>query len=263
MLRYFLVLMVVLLAAPAWSFGNTDANALRVGIATNYPPVAFREKGKISGIEADLAQLLARQLKRQLKLVEIPWDDLEKNLNSGNVDVVMSGVSVTPERQQRMLFAEPYMSIGQMLLINADNIVSLAPKQALYAKGRRVGVEKNTTAEQFARRELVDARITAFDSVEDAIAAIKSNRIDYFMHDAPTIWHYTLVPKTQDRALFGLYQPLTSEPIAWVVKSGNQALLQELNNALGDMRRQGLVDAVINKWIPFTVEVGSKQPAGR
>ncbi len=253
MKRIFLSLALILIISLA---NSAYSKTLKVGVSTNYPPVAFKENGKISGIEADLAQNIGEITSMTVQLIEIPWDDLENALNQGKIDVVMSGVSITDEWNKRVDFTQPYMTIGQMVLINADNIMNLSSKMSMYSAGKRFGVEKNTTGEQYAQSEFQHSSITSYDSVEQAIAALKSNKIDYFIHDAPTVWQYTVLPKTQDKSLFGLYEYMTSEPLAWAVKKGNKTLLKTLNQALTKMKQRGLVNKAVNHWIPLKIEVG-------
>jgi ABC-type amino acid transport substrate-binding protein len=233
------------------------SQTLTVGIATNYPPIAFKEGNKIVGIEADLAAEVGKLTGMDIKLIDYPWDSLEKVLNDGKVDVVMSGVSVTPERQKRVVFTQPYMKVGQMVLIKASNIMTLASKMSMYSSGKTFGVEKNTTGQVFAKSEFSSSSIRSYDSVDAGISALKAGKIDYFIHDAPTIWQYTVFPKTQDKELFGLYEYMTVEPLAWAIKKGNTKLLNRLNKALVLMQEKKSVSRIVNHWIPVTVEVGN------
>ena len=138
------------------------SETLRVGVATSYPPVVFKDNGKITGIEADLAKKVSDISGMTIKFIEIPWDELEQALNQGEIDVVMSGVSVTEERKKRVDFTRPYMTIGQMVLIKADNLMSLASKMSMYSAGKRFGVEKNTTGEQFVKSEFTSSEISNY-----------------------------------------------------------------------------------------------------
>lgn len=233
------------------------SETLRVGVSTNYVPVVFKDNGKVVGIEADLAKDVAALTGMTLSFVEIPWDNLEKALNNNKIDVVMSGVSVTEERKKRVDFTKPYMTIGQMVLIKADNIMSMASKMSMYSAGKRFGVEKNTTGEQFVTSEFASSKVLSYKSVKEGIKALKADKIDYFIHDAPTIWQYTVLPRTQDKELFGLYEYMTKEPLAWAVKKGNTRLLEKLNTALSTMQSRGLVNKAVNQWIPLTIEVGN------
>ncbi len=253
MYRFFMSFIIFILITVS---GQAYSETLRVGVSTNYPPVIFKNNGEVLGIEADLARAVGKQTGMDIKFVEMPWESLETALNDGKIDVVMSGVSVTSKRQQRVDFSKPYMVIGQMVLIKADNIMTLSSKMSMYQSGRRFGVEKNTTGQHYVNDTFHAAKIIAFDTVEQAIAALKANKIDYFVHDAPTIWKYTVLPKTQDRELFGLYEYMTEEPLAWAVKKGNTKLLEKLNSALAKLKSQGLVNRITNKWIPLRIEVG-------
>lgn len=232
------------------------SETLRVGVSTSYPPVIFKDNGKIVGIEADLANNIGDITGMTVKLVEIPWEQLERALIKGEVDVVMSGVSVTEERKKRIDFTRPYMTVGQMVLIKADNIMSHASKMSMYSSGKRFGVEKNTTGEEFAKSEFPTSKLSSFDSVKLGIKALKDDEVDYFIHDAPTIWQYTVLPQTQDKSLFGLYEYMTKEPLAWAVKKGNTRLLEKLNKALSTMQSKGLVNKAVNQWLPIQIEVG-------
>lgn len=233
------------------------AKNLRVGITSGYAPVAFQEKGKISGIEVDLAQQIAKLSGLSLQLIEMPWQDLEQALNTEKIDVIMAGISITEARKKRLDFTQPYMTIGQMALIKADNIMSMASKMSMYSAAKRFGAEKNTTGEQFVKHEFPNDNNLFFSSVEQGIQALKDDKIDYFIHDAPTIWYYTVLPKSQDKDLFALYEYMTREPIAWAVKKGNNSLLKQLNNALKMLQSKGLVKKTINDWLPLTIEVGN------
>jgi polar amino acid transport system substrate-binding protein len=83
--------------------------ALRIGMTPNYPPLVFKREGAVVGIEADFAARLGQFLQRKIELVELPWPLLIPALQQGHIDVIMSGMSVTPERERTVLFAEPYL----------------------------------------------------------------------------------------------------------------------------------------------------------
>lgn len=254
-MKHIYLLVIFILSILVSNFASSDT--LRVGVAADYAPVIFKDNGKVAGIEADLANNVADINGMTLSFVEIPWDKLEQALNNDEIDVVMSGVSVTEDRKKRMDFSNPYMTVGQMVLIKADNIMSLASKMSMYSAGKRFGVEKNTTGEQFVKSEFTGSKINSYKTVKEGIEALKADKVDYFIHDAPTIWQYTVLPRTQDKALFGLYEYMTKEPLAWAVKKGNTTLLAKLNKALKTMQSKGYVSKAVNKWIPLKIEVGN------
>src|SRR4029453_19116847 len=86
-----------------------EAAMLRVGVSPDAPPIAFMRGGPIAGVEPDLAQALAYQSRRPLALIPMEFDSLIPALLDGRIDAIMSGMTVTPARQGRVAFADPYM----------------------------------------------------------------------------------------------------------------------------------------------------------
>ncbi len=226
---------------------------LKVGMSTDYPPLAFAQDGKMYGLEVDAATAVAKMLSRPLQIVSLPFGDLLDALQAGQVDVIMSGLSVTAERSAVVAFTEPYLRVGQMAIIHRDKVGRYSQPWAIYRPGVRVGVEPGTTGDAFAQRELPDAEIRHFENPEQAFAALRQDVIDIYLHDAPTSW--LLANSMENDDLISLYKPLTEEMLAWAVRKDNAALLAELNRSLQLMRQNGTLDYILNRWIPVTIEV--------
>lgn len=229
------------------------AEPLRVALSPDYMPIAFKQEGKLLGIEVDNAREVADILGRELVFVEMSSGDYIEALNSGRVDVVMSGYSITPERAEQVAFARPFMEIGQMAIILADNAARFAPPQALYRAGIRIGVEPGTTGEAFVRATFPDASVQYYADPSSAFIALRSGAADVYVHDAPTSWNLASSRENQD--MLSLYRPLTREQLAWAVKKGNTRLLGQLNACLDRLRENGRLGAIQNYWIPVTVQV--------
>ena len=226
---------------------------LRVGISPNYPPIAFEEDGKVVGVEADLARKLGEQLPTKITFVTLAWEELWPALRDDKVDVVMSGVSITENRSARVRFTDPYLRVGQMALVRKTQMAKLSDPAAMNTPGRRVGVEKNTTGEAYARRHLDKATIVSFDSIDEGLAALRGGDVDYFVHDAPTVWRVVGRPPNEDRELIGIYRPLTDEFLAWAVRKDDAPTLGALLDAkLDEWAGDGELQAVIDRWIPVT-----------
>ncbi len=229
------------------------AQPLRVGMSADYPPLEFKQDGEYFGIEVDNAKAVGKILSRPVQIVELPFDQLVPALQDGKVDVLMSGLSMTAARSQQVAFVDPYLKVGQMAIIHRDKVGRFSQPWAIYREGVRVGVEPGTTGDAFAKRSLPDAEIKYYDNAEAAFAALRSDQIDMYVHDAPTSWQ--LANSKQDDDLISLYKPLTEEALAWAVKKDNASLLNELNRALGMMRNNGTLNYILNRWIPVTIEV--------
>jgi polar amino acid transport system substrate-binding protein len=235
------------------------AAPLRVGIAPNYPPLAFKDDGKLEGIEVDFANRLGPALGRQVVLVETPWDDLAKALlEDKTIDVVMSGTSITEKRKERVDFTDPYLDVGQMVLIRDADYARLRDAKALDQPEVRVGFISNTTSQVYARKQLTHAKLEGFPDTDAGVAALRAKQIDAFITDAPAVWRVTGGVLSKETELRGLYTPLTQEQLAWAVRKGDDPLRKELNAVLVKWKRDGTLDDVLDDWITVkktTIEV--------
>jgi ABC-type amino acid transport substrate-binding protein len=225
--------------------------ALRIGVVDDYPPVAFRNDEGLAGIEIDLARAVSRELGRHPEFVEMDFQALIPALEAGRIDVIMSGMSITDERRTRVLFAEPYMRMGQLALIRKADIGRFGNPVSLRRRGSLVGYVRGTTGADFVERDLPRAEAYAFDSADDGVRSLRAKRIDYFIHDAPTIWRIAL--GTHETDLIGIFRPLTEEELAWAVALDDMELLEQLNGALEKWSNSNRVQAIVNKWIPVRV----------
>lgn len=241
--------LAALVAFPAVALAAED---LRVGISESYPPLAFTKDGAPAGIEVELAPLVGKELGRKVVLVPMKFAALVPALEAGRVDVVMSGLSITDERATKVRFTEPYLRVGQMALIRADDLDRAVDPEGIGAPGARVGVKTGTTGEGWARQNLPKAKIVSFDTVDEGVAALRADQVDYFVHDAPTVWRFTGRSDTRDEDLAGIYRPLTTEYLAWAVQSDDEALAAKLNAALKALRADGRLQEVLDRWIPVT-----------
>lgn len=256
----------MLAACVAWPAGATGADdkpataaapkvpaELRVGISPNYPPIAFEEDGKIVGVEADLAERLGKELPTKVTLVKLDWDELWPALRDNKVDVVMSGVSITERRSEKVRFTDPYLRVGQMALVRKKDMAKLNDPAAMNNAKRKIGVEKNTTGEAYAHRHLDKAVVVSFDSVDQGIAAVRAGEVDVFIHDAPTVWRVVGRPPHEDPELIGIYKPLTDEYLAWAVRKDDAPTLGALlDGKIDDWTKNGELQGIIDKWIPVT-----------
>jgi len=232
---------------------GTAADTLRVGMSADYPPLVFQRDGNIIGIEADNARAVGEIIGRRIAFTNMPFEKLIPALLAGEIDVIMSGFSVTAERSRQVLFTDAYMTVGQMAILHKDKIARFAQPWAIYQPGVRVGVEPGTTGAAFAERELKEAEISFYEDSAAAFAALRADRIDLYVHDAPTSWQ--LATSRDNSDLISLYSPMTEEMLAWAVRPADSALAGELNRALSIMKANGTLQYILNRWIPVRVEV--------
>src|SRR5262249_48968819 len=115
--RLFLILIVSLLVVPARAGSPSEVAPLRIGVTPIYPPMIYKEAGKLVGVEIDFANALSEELGRPIKFVEIDWEDQVPDLIAGKTDLIMSSMSITKARSLRVAFATPYLQVGQTILV--------------------------------------------------------------------------------------------------------------------------------------------------
>lgn len=252
--RFFLLASCLSLA-----FTTSAKEILRVGLSPNYPPLAYKDQGQLAGIDVAAAEVLGEQLNRKVEFVEKDFTQLIPALQAGQIDIIMSGMTITPERSEKVSFSKPYLSAGQMAIIRFADAGQFGFKGAMFRPGARVAVQKNTTSEQYAAESLKNAEITLCDSSAEAFSLLKRGKVDFFVHDAATSWLLATDRTKED--LMSLNTELTDEKLGWAVKKDNTALLQAVNQQLGIMQKNGMLRAIINRWVPVTVEVTDATPA--
>ena len=243
------LLLSLLLATTA---ATAQAQTLRVGVAPEQPPLAFRDGERIVGLEADNARAVGEITGRGARLLAMASSELIPALEQGRIDIIMSGLSVTPERAARVQFVEPYLQAGQMAIMQVDRVSRLGQPWAIYREGIRIAVVADSAGEAFARRDLGDATVLAYPGVPAALAALRAGEADLFVHDAATSWLLATSDAYAD--LISQNYLLTDEPLAWAVRRDDPALAAELARALSMMRRNGTLDYIVDRWIPVRPE---------
>ncbi len=229
------------------------AQTLRVGLSPDYPPLQYKEGDQLVGIEVDNARAIGKITGLDIELVELPMPELLPALAAGKLDVVMSGLSITDEREQQVAFTESYLTVGQMAILAVEKAATFGQPWSIYRPGVKVGVEPETTGAAFVEEQLDEAQVSFYEDPEAAFAGLRSGAIDVYIHDAPTSWRLANHFGTDD--LISQYHPLTEEELAWAVRKDDPMLRARLNDALRTMRNQGTLEYILNRWIPVRVEV--------
>ena len=222
---------------------------LRVGMAPNYPPLAFKKDGHLQGIEVDFAKRLGGALNRKIEIIDTEWEQLGPDLDAKKIDMVMSGTSITEPRQEKFNFTESYLTVGQMAIVRASDYATLREPKAMDRTKSRVGFVSRTTGENWARANLKKAKLHGYTNTDEGVAALENNQIDFFIQDAPAVWRVTGGIMNQHPKLRGLYRPLTTEELAWVVPKDNPELLAQLNKVIEQWKKDGTLEDIIDDWI--------------
>ncbi|HIG40975.1 MAG: transporter substrate-binding domain-containing protein [bacterium] len=230
------------------TFADTQVKPLRVGMFTEFEPLVFLISAEIQGVEVDFARLVSEALGRPLEIETLPFAELIPALTANRIDVVMSGLSVTRERQKRVNYTDPYMEIGQMAIVRLEDAQSLGKLNALTKDGLKIGVQIDTTGEAYVRRSYRTANVLPYIGVESGLQALREGNIQVFVHDSTTSWQ--LGRSFVNDNLISLNKFLTRESIAWAVRKEDQDLLIAINLVLERLKAEGRVNEVLNRWLP-------------
>ncbi len=221
---------------------------LRVGITATTPPLIFRQGEDIVGVEADFARALAQGLGRSLQFVEVPWEGQVTALLDRRTDIIMSGMTITVGRQVRIAFSEPYLSSGLLAMMHRRNKKKYDTAKKILDTTDDVGVRRGTTSEQFVEDMMRDARPITYLSHKDAVLDLRRSRIEIFIDDAPMIaW---LVSENESEFSV-LRESLKREPLGWGMRRGDTGLRGAVDEQLAHWKRDGTVDQIIRRWMPF------------
>ena len=221
---------------------------IHVGISPDAPPIAFVRDGRIVGVEPDLGQALADQTRLPIALVPLDWESLIPALLDGRIDAIMSGMTVTPARQVRVAFAEPYMRSGLAAATRRGDVTKYASREAILKASLNVGVRSGSTAEGWARANLPFSSISPYPSIRDAARELSQGRLDLIVSDIPQV-AWAVSEYSGNLQLVRVR--LTQEDIAWAFRPQDTRLREAANTALARWRQEGRLRAVLARWIPY------------
>jgi polar amino acid transport system substrate-binding protein len=219
---------------------------LRVGLETGYMPFEMLDKGgELIGFDLDLARLMARQLGVKLKVVNQSWDGIIPALLTGKFDVLMGGMTITEERARRVDFCDPYLRIGQTVLLSRKLEGKVRSYRELDDPRYRVLSKLGTTGDIAARKTFPRAQLRTFEHEAEAAIEVRNGRADAFIYDLP--FNAVLAAQYPD-SLVHLQEPFTREDLGWAVRKNDPALRAWLNESLAGLRQDGTYDALYRKW---------------
>ncbi len=246
-MRLAMVGLVWVMASSCSTIRNAQG-PLRVGVSPNYPPLIMMQAGKATGAETDMAALLSRDLGRPLVLISVPWDELFQELEKGTVDIVMSGITVTPARRVRMAFCESYLQNPLVAVARRSEAGGYASAGEVLGARVAIGVMGNTSAEGTVRRKCANAKIRVLSSGEDAAFNLVNRRIDLYIDDLAAA--VDIVSRNEAQLEIVRF-PLVPQELAWAVRIGDEELRQQANAALAKWRASGELEAILDRWMSY------------
>lgn len=270
----FLFSLIVGATAPMSSTSAATVDEIKargtliVGAEAVVPPFVYREGNAIVGFEADVAAHVADKLGVKLEILDTSWSGLLPALIVGKLDTVMSGMTITKERLNKVDFSAPYTIAKQGVLVRADSSINaardLAGKRLGYPIGSPDFQNLKDYSQQLQSEGLQPIEIPLYESPADILADLKNRRLDAAMSKIVTL---RLQLKTLPEGEFRIVPLSDIEQInrftnvsGAAVAKGNESLLTFINETLQEMRDSGKLNELHMKWLGGSMDVPATIP---
>ncbi|PNH19172.1 ABC transporter substrate-binding protein [Lachnospiraceae bacterium] len=226
--------------------GNTAVKTVTPGsliMCTNaeFPPYEFHNGNEIVGIDVEICNAIAEKLGLKLEIEDIAFDAIIPEIVSGKADLGAAGMTVTEDRKQNVDFSDSYAHATQVIIIREDSDIA-GPDDL---KGKLVGVQQGTTGDLYVSADLGDDAVERYSKGMEAVQALTQSKVDAVIIDGETAKQYVKeVP-----GLRILDESYTDEEYAVAVQKGNTQLLDAINTAIGELKKDGTFDKIVEKYI--------------
>jgi len=228
-----------------------ERKELRIGLDPGYQPFEMTDKkGNIVGFDIDIAKLLAKSMGVKLTIVNTDFDGIIPALLTDKFDVILSGMTITQSRNTQINFPEPYIVVGQAIILNKrlkDTVHSYKDlNDPKYTVASRIG----TTGEMATKRMIPKAKYKSFDKEADGAMDVVNGQSDAFVYDLP-FGVVFMAQHGKGKAIL-LDQPFTYEPLGMGIRKGDPDFLNFLNNFVRQIKADGTYERLHHKWITST-----------
>ena len=238
-----IVLVIAMIACFAACGGNGGEKEKLV-MATNaeFPPYEYVEDGKIVGIDAEIAGLIAEKLGMELEIVDVAFDSIIPGVQSGKYDMGMAGLTVNEERLEKVNFSTSYATGIQAVIVKDGSDI----KSIDDLEGKKIGVQTSTTGDIYATDDYGEDAITRYDNGAVAVQALLADKVDCVIIDNEPAKSYVAA----NEGLKVLDTEYTVEDYAICFAKENTELKDKVDGALKELIADGSVKEVIEKYIP-------------
>jgi len=221
---------------------------LRVGLSAAQPPFNMKNRsGEVVGLDVDIVRALADAMGVRLRLVQHPFADLLPGLEKGDVDLVISGVTITPERNARVAFAGPYFISGKAVLSKSEAIAGAADVAALDAPGRSYVALAGSTSERFVKSDMPRAKLVTAPDYDAAVRMVVDGHADGMVADLMicmlSVW------RNPSAGLSASKMSLTAEPLGIALPADDPLLVNLVQNYLTTLEYTGLLTQFKARWL--------------
>ncbi|HCW7473554.1 TPA: ABC transporter permease subunit [Staphylococcus aureus] len=219
-----------------------ERGELRVGLSADYAPMEFEHtvngKTEYAGVDIDLAKKIAKDNNLKLKIVNMSFDSLLGALKTGKFDIIISGMTSTPERKKQVDFSDSYMMTKNIMLVKKDKVSEY--KDIKDFNNKKVGAQKGTEQEKIAQTEIENASITSLSRLPDVILALKSGKVEGAVVEKPVAEAY--LKQNPKLGISNVKFNEEEKDTVIAVPKDSPKLLSQINKTIKEVKDKGLID---------------------
>ena len=212
-------------------------------MATNaaFPPYEYYEGDEIVGIDADIAQAIADKLGMKLEIQDMDFSSIITAVQSGKADIGLAGMTVDPDREKNVNFTDSYATGIQVIIVPEDSDIA-GPDDL---EGKLIGVQEGTTGHMYCSDDYGEDSVKAYTTGANAVEALKTGKVDCVVIDNEPAKEFVAA----NDGLKIVDTEYVEEDYAGIVAKENEDLLKKVNTALQELKDDGTIQSIINKYI--------------
>ncbi len=220
---------------------TVEPGVLTMGTNATFPPYEYKDGDDVVGIDAEIAQALADKLGLQLEIVDMDFDSLVASVQSGKIDMSLAGMTVTEERKQNVDFTDSYATGVQVIIVKEDSDIASADD----LEGKLIGVQQGTTGHLYCADDFGEENVIPYANGATAVQALLQGKVDCVVIDQEPAKAFV----EANEGLKILETAYTTEDYAAAVSKDNPALTAALNSALQELKDDGTIQGILDKYI--------------
>ncbi len=227
--------------------GIVQKGELVVGTAASMPPLNMTtKKGEIIGFEIDLARMMASAMGVKLRVEPMEFSKLLPALENGKVDMVLSGMTITPARNLKVAFVGPYFISGKAFLTKIETIAKATDATEVNSSNVRLTALRGSTSQYFVEQVLPKVQLVPAKDYDEAVKLVIQGKVNAMIADYPIC--VISVYRYPNEGLLSVITPLTYEPLGIAVPSYDPHLVNWLENFLASLEETGGMDELKARW---------------
>lgn len=225
-----------------------DFKVLKVGMSGNQPPMnTFNRDGGLMGFDVDLAKALALAMRVKLEIKTMPFGELMTALEEDEIDMVISGMAITPERTELASFVGPYMISGKSILTKDSVLAKISSSEEFNRKDLKLAALSNSTSASFVRMVAPEATLIEVADYDKGVEMVRDGKADAMVADMPAC--ILAVMRYPDSGLVTLDKPVTLEPIGIAVSRDDPQFLNLVDNFVDAYGKMGILAQLRKRWL--------------